>query len=182
MDAITPNDGAYDIYGRQIAETNTNGVLVRTIGYDADGQMTSQWTAAEGLTLFGYDVNGNVTTSVHPLSGTISHGYDNYEGCCVFQSKWWQSAHCAEQSRAAPVEFFTASISCDRYVTHVAAFNRRMRKTARSVVWSGAGRHPWRPTRSIAEHCSAWRARLPFVAGESCAKIRPPPLRISLKA
>ena len=58
---------AYDIYGRQMAETNANGVLVKTNGYDAkpaDGAMDG----GEGPDARGYDTNGN--SVVGPLSAT----------------------------------------------------------------------------------------------------------------
>ena len=66
---------AYDMFGRQIAETNANGVLVKTNGYDADGQLTAQWTAAKGLTQCGYDPNGNLL-SIHYPHSTINYSYD----------------------------------------------------------------------------------------------------------
>lgn len=77
---------AYDIYGRQIAETNAAGILVKTNGYNANGQLTSQWTAAKGLTQFGYDANGNLTSIVQPSSGTIAYTYDALDRLLTFSS------------------------------------------------------------------------------------------------
>ena len=69
---------AYDIYGRQIAETNANSVLVKTNGYDANSRLIAQWTAAKGLTHLGYDNNGNVLSVQYPHS-TISYTYDSLD-------------------------------------------------------------------------------------------------------
>lgn len=52
---------AYGIYGRMIAETNVNNVLVRTNGYDPNGRLTNQWTAAKGKSTYVYDAVGNLT-------------------------------------------------------------------------------------------------------------------------
>ena len=68
----------YNIYGQQIAETNANGVLVRTNGYDANGRLTRQWTAAKGLASFVYDANGNLRTSSYPHF-TIRWTYDGLD-------------------------------------------------------------------------------------------------------
>jgi RHS repeat-associated protein len=77
---------AYDFYGRQIAETNAAGVLVKTNGYNANGWLTAQWTAAKGKTTFGHDANGNLTTIVQPNSGTISYTYDALDRLASFTS------------------------------------------------------------------------------------------------
>jgi YD repeat-containing protein len=57
-----PKHWAYDKYGRQVSETDANGVLVRTNGYNVNGWLTSQWTPAKGPTQFGYDNSGNLTS------------------------------------------------------------------------------------------------------------------------
>ena len=81
-DVVSQTDGRnntkswrYDMYGREVAELNANGVLVKTNGYDAEGRLTAQWTAAKGLTHGGYDAKGNLV-SVHYPRGTISYAYD----------------------------------------------------------------------------------------------------------
>jgi RHS repeat-associated protein len=66
---------SYDIYSRQIAERNANGLQVKTRGYDANGRLTSQWTVVKGTTTFAYDADGNLLTISSPHS-TISYTYD----------------------------------------------------------------------------------------------------------
>ena len=65
----------FDMYGRQVAETNANGVVVRTNGYDANSNLTAEWAAAKGLTTFSRDNNGNVLSIHYPLS-TINFTFD----------------------------------------------------------------------------------------------------------
>jgi len=67
---------AYDIYGRLTAETNANNVLVRTNGYDPNGRLTNQWTAAKGKTTYVYDAGGRITSVRYPTS-TNSYSYDD---------------------------------------------------------------------------------------------------------
>lgn len=76
----------YDVYGRQIAETNAAGLLVKTNGYNANGWLTKQWTAAKGLMQFSHDANGNLTSIVQPNSGTITYTYDNLDRLVTFSS------------------------------------------------------------------------------------------------
>jgi len=71
-----PTTWAYDIYGRNIAESNASGVVVRTNGYNANGQMTALWTKGKGLTTYSWDWNGNVTNISYPSSGYFSYTYD----------------------------------------------------------------------------------------------------------
>ena len=68
----------FDTYGRQVAETNANGVLVKTNGYDANSNLTAEWTAAKGLTTLNLDNNGNVLTIHYPHS-TINYTYDHLD-------------------------------------------------------------------------------------------------------
>ena len=72
-DVVSQTDGRnntkswrYDMYGREVAELNANGVLVKTNGYDAEGRLTAQWTAAKGLTQGGYDAKGNLVSAHYP--------------------------------------------------------------------------------------------------------------------
>jgi len=69
---------AFDMYGRQVAETNANSVLVKTNGYDANSNLTAEWTAAKGLTTFNPDNNGNVL-AIHYPNATVSYTYDHLD-------------------------------------------------------------------------------------------------------
>ncbi len=66
---------SYDVYGREFRETNANGVLVSQNGYDANGRLTTKWTAAKGTTSFEYDSAGNLLLSSHP-TGNSTYTYN----------------------------------------------------------------------------------------------------------
>ena len=66
---------AYDEFGRTVAETNAQNVLVRTNGYDANGQRTTVWTPAKGLTSLSYDAVGNLKTLVSS-NRSVTADYD----------------------------------------------------------------------------------------------------------
>jgi RHS repeat-associated protein len=66
---------SYDMYGREFRETNANGVLVSQYGYDANGRLTTKWTAAKSTTTYQYDAAGNLRFSLHP-TGNITYTYN----------------------------------------------------------------------------------------------------------
>lgn len=69
----------YDLYGRALRKGNALGKLVWTNSYNAEGWLTSHWTAARSnLTTYGYDAVGNVLRVDHndPATADLQFSYD----------------------------------------------------------------------------------------------------------
>jgi YD repeat-containing protein len=66
----------YDLHGRVTNKVDTTSAELFRYAYDANGRLTSRWSAEKGTTAYSYDAVGNVTSVNYPVSSDITLGYD----------------------------------------------------------------------------------------------------------
>ena len=66
----------HDAFGRVTNKLDATSAELFRYGYDANGRLTTRWSAAKGTTAYSYDAMGNLTFVNYPASPDLTLGYD----------------------------------------------------------------------------------------------------------